>query len=194
MKNLIILFALFAITSCVDKKTKNLEIMKEEVLQFLQDEAFKENYEVNIFEFEAIDYDTINENFLDTLLLGNIAEKMEYFDILVDNNRQLAEIKIDAAKIIRNIDSDLFEIYKKDAQEYVDASKRYIDSLIYFSTIDSTIRKRIEERVEPKLYYRGKFFIKATFKDGEESENILDTTYHFFDTDLKYYNFYNNLY
>lgn len=182
----LILVTIILIVSCKDKTASNLETMKKEFETYIKDRAFADNGEVEIFQLDAISYDTISENYIDTLKLYSITLKINRFEKLVERKMELAKLKGQETRLIASLgDKTLVDIGKEDVRKYGDEAIEYLDSIQVYAETDSLIREKIKSRNNPKDFYEAKFFIKATAKVNGKSENILDTLNVYFNDQLK---------
>jgi Mg2+ and Co2+ transporter CorA len=188
MKKLLLTIVIGALLiSCKDNEESNLKKMKIELEKEIKDDAFKNNLKVEIYQLEAISYDTVTENYVDTLHIISASNNLQQFIELHESNMKLAKLKSNQIRIYRSIgSSSLEDIDREELQDYLDEAKRYLDSMKVYRNKDSSIREQIKKRSSPENVYRAKFFIKATThtKNGE-SNNNMDTTYIFFNKDLK---------
>ncbi|MDD2196838.1 MAG: hypothetical protein PHW91_06575 [Bacteroidales bacterium] len=174
------------VISCNDKTASNLEIMKKEFETQLKDKAFANNVEIEIFKLDAISYDTISENFIDTLKLYSINSKIDHFQKLAISSLELAKLKRQQLRLYASLgDKTLTDISREDLQKYIDKFTEYEDSIQFYAKSDSLIREKIKKRVEPKDFFQTKFFIKATSKEKDKRDNILDTINIYFNDQLK---------
>ena len=182
----LIIFTIILVISCKDKTTSNLEIMKKEFETQLKDKAFADNVEIEIFQLDAISYDTISENFIDTLKLYSINSKIDHFQKLAKSSLELAKLKGQQLRLYASLgDKTLNDISREDLQKYIDEAKEYQDSIQYYVKNDSLTKEKIKNRANPKDFYQTKFFIKATSKENDKSHNILDTINVYFNDQLK---------
>lgn len=189
IKILSIVLLLFC--SCNSRYERNLIKMSKEVQCYLKDKAFKENQTINILDIKLFEYDTLNENFLDSI---RILQNFTQFEDEKDLAEKYLELSSQAMKIAmlyamtNGTNNELTKMYLGDAQEHLEKAEIHKDKVIELRAIDSTIRNRIQERISPKPIYRVKSFLKAEIKDlntDKIKENILDTAYFFFNEDLK---------
>lgn len=175
-----------SILSCVDEYERNLQIMTDVSKQKLMDYAFKNNSKLEIFEFKALKYDTINQNLLDSFTLNKLALQHKYYLDIIKSSLELAKLKSNQAYLLNQIDSkQLAKMNLEDSNKEIEKAQLYNDSLKMIELKDSIIRNDISNRTNPELFFKYKFFIKATSITGTESSNILDTIYFVFDKDLK---------
>lgn len=186
--HLIILICLI-LFSCKDKRKDNLETMESDVKTFLNDQAFKDNYKLKIIEFKSFGYDTVNENYLDTLKLLSAMDMFDHFKKLTKNAIEIARLKNQQYQIYSSLgDKNLNDINKEDFEKAIKDANEYRDSMTKYNLLDSNIRERIIQRKKPENIYKAKFFIKATASKNGKDENMLDTLYIYFDKNIKIIN------
>lgn len=187
MKKIVTGILLFStLVGCKSATENNLIKMKASVEKSLNDNAFKENYKLNIMELKAISYDTVSENMLDTLLLIKYSDKMDHFLKLTELTLDQARDQGKNMRLYAMINSKtLTDMAKEDFDKLMEEAQNYQDSIKFYSDIDSITRNRIKARLKPNDIYRAKFFLKATVNKENKSENFLDTVNYYFDKDLK---------
>jgi hypothetical protein len=182
----IVLFFVLLFYGCKDKKQQNSELMEQSFRKDLFDIAFSNNSKLEIFELNSLGYDTLNENFIDTLKIIEAKEQINKFDQLANANIDIIKSNLQLAKLYLSLGSETLSIqYKDNAKDYANKSQDYLDSMAHYIKVDSLIRKKINERKNPEIIFRSKYFLKATFSKDSVSQNILDTLFIYFDKNLK---------
>lgn len=182
----IVLFFVLLFYGCKDKKQQNSELMEQSFRKYLFDNAFSNNSKLDIFELNSLGYDTLNENFIDTLKIIDAKKQINKFDQLANLNIDIIKKNLQLAKLYMSLGSETLSIqYKDNAKDYANKSQEYLDSMAHYIEVDSLIRKKINERTNPEIIFRSKYFLKATFSKDSVSQNILDTLFIYFDKNLK---------
>lgn len=182
----LILFALILLNSCKDKKTENLQTMKKQFEASLNDKAFSDNAQIKILELNAISYDTLDENYIDTLKILDAYSKYDHFKKLTDITIERAQLEGQKMRLNSLIGSQtLTDISREDLNKYIQQANSYKDSMIYYLQVDSIIKARISNRKTPENIYQAKIFLKATYSKEGKSENILDTMKVHYDKDFR---------
>lgn len=194
MKNIAFAFLFLCIfISCKSEYEQNLEKMKETCQSYLKDKAFKENQTMEFFEFTPIEYITKDENYIDTIKSNRCYDKIEYYDKLIEYQLDLLKSKARQAQLYNGMlgfNHNISKMTREDVKDLEKEGKEYIDSMRYYIAQDSLIQLRIANRKFPKPVYLYKGFIKATSKDNnsDKTENMADTIYYLFDSELKMVN------
>ena len=194
MKNIAFAFLFLCIfISCKSEYEQNPEKMKETCQSYLKDKAFKENQTMEFFEFTPIEYITKDENYIDTIKSNRCYDKIEYYDKLIEYQLDLLKSKARQAQLYNGMlgfNHNISKMTREDVKDLEKEGKEYIDSMRYYIAQDSLIQLRIANRKSPKPVYLYKGFIKATSKDNnsDKTENMADTIYYLFDSELKMVN------
>lgn len=179
------IICLLPILSCSNRYEKNLQQMTSNVKQMLLDEAFKNNKKLNILEIKVLRYDTISENYVDSIRLKAIGFQFNYYNNVIQSTLKLAKLKQQQAYLYNELNiKDIAKMNLDESNADVEKAKVLSDTLKLFALQDSLIRVKIMNRVNPKIFFKAKAFIKATESDDKESKNTLDTLYYIFDKDL----------
>lgn len=172
----IILSALILLSSCKDKKAENLQMMKKQFEASVNDKAFSDNAQIKILELNAISYDTLNENYIDTLKILDAYSKYERFEKLTKITIERAQLEGQKMRLNSLIGSKtLTDISREDLNKYIQQANSYKDSMMFYSQVDSIIKAGISNRKTPDNIYQAKIFLKAIYSKDGKSENILDT-------------------
>lgn len=131
MKQLLFIILSFMVLSCQTEYEKNLDKMKKAHVEYLEEQAFKSNFEINILEYLPIEYKTKDENFLDTMRINENNEKMR---LLVEKTKQQYEKVKEAARecelyakvvgkddILSKMSIDKLEKEQKEIESYKDS-------------------------------------------------------------------------
>ncbi len=188
-KNIFYLILSLLLISCnlENKYEKNLQTMSDIFKQYMQDNAFKDNSTIDFLIFQPIKYDTVFSIVNDIRLMNAYLKEME---------RHNKQVKLNNLKIEREV--SLFNLCKlTNDRSGMNSSKRDITKLKkiqdkelkilddiskHMDEIDSIVK----QKDSTEIIYQLKVFVKATFKDKNgNSNNVLDTIYPFFDTNLK---------
>lgn len=182
MKKIIIAFiALLLLSSC---DYYRLKVIERKARNYMKDLSFKENSELKILEFQTIGYDTVDENFFDTVQAGVYSIKYDKYKKLFDIKFRQWQIKNDLANLSAGTGWEAIrETYINDSKEYGSEAKSYNDSMLLYEKL---MNARLNSwRFEPKSIYRYRVFWKATITDKDGySKNYMDSIPFFFDESL----------
>lgn len=195
MKQLLFIILSFMVLSCQTEYEKNLNKMKKAHVEYLEEQAFKNNLEINILEYLPIEYKTKDENFLDTMRINENNEKMR---LLVEKTKQQYEKVKEAARecelyakvvgkddILSKMSIDKLEKEQKEIESYK-------DSMLFYKKRDSLLWLRIDNRKYAKPVYLYKAYVKAVLKynDGR-TQNLADTLHPVMNSEYKVYDWRN---
>lgn len=195
MKQLLFIILSFMVLSCQTEYEKNLNKMKKAHVEYLEEQAFKNNFEINILEYLPIEYKTKDENFLDTMRINENNEKMR---LLVEKTKQQYEKVKEAARecelyakvvgkddILSKMSIDNLEKEQKEIESYK-------DSMLFYKERDSLLWLRIDNRKYAKPVYLYKAYVKAVLKynDGR-TQNLADTLHPVMNSEYKVYDWRN---
>lgn len=195
MKQLLFIILSFMVFSCQTEYEKNLNKMKKAHVEYLEEQAFKNNFEINILEYLPIEYKTKDENFLDTMRINENNEKMR---LLVEKTKQQYEKVKEAARecelyakvvgkddILSKMSIDKLEKEQKEIESYK-------DSMLFYKERDSLLWLRIDNRKYAKPVYLYKAYVKAVLKynDGR-TQNLADTLHPVMNSEYKVYDWRN---
>ena len=195
MKQLLFIILSFMVLSCQTEYEKNLNKMKKAHVEYLEEQAFKNNFEINILEDLPIEYKTKDENFLDTMRINENNEKMR---LLVEKTKQQYEKVKEAARecelyakvvgkddILSKMSIDKLEKEQKEIESYK-------DSMLFYKERDSLLWLRIDHRKYAKPVYLYKAYVKAVLKynDGR-TQNLADTLHPVMNSEYKVYDWRN---
>lgn len=195
MKQLLFIILSFMVLSCQTEYEKNLNKMKKAHVEYLEEQAFKNNFEINILEYLPIEYKTKDENFLDTMRINENNEKMR---LLVEKTKQQYEKVKEAARecelyakvvgkddILSKMSIDKLEKEQKEIESYK-------DSMLFYKERDSLLWLRIDNRKYAKPVYLYKAYVKAVLKynDGR-TQNLADTLHPVMNSEYKVYDWRN---
>lgn len=195
MKQLLFIILSFMVLSCQTEYEKNLNKMKKSHVEYLEEQAFKNNFEINILEYLPIEYKTKDENFLDTMRINENNEKMR---LLVEKTKQQYEKVKEAARecelyakvvgkddILSKMSIDKLEKEQKEIESYK-------DSMLFYKKRDSLLWLRIDNRKYAKPVYLYKAYVKAVLKynDGR-TQNLADTLHPVMNSEYKVYDWRN---
>ena len=195
MKQLLIIALSFMVLSCQTEYEKNLDKMKKAHIEYLEEQAFKNNFEINILEYLPIEYKTKDENFLDTMRINENNEKMR---LLVEKTKQQYEKVKEAARecelyakvvgkddILSKMSIDKLEKEQKEIESYK-------DSMLFYKERDSLLWLRIDNRKYARPVYLYKAYVKAVLKynDGR-TQNLADTLHPVMNSEYKVYDWRN---
>lgn len=195
MKQLLFIILSFIVLSCQTENEKNLNKMKKAHVEYLEEQAFKNNFEINILEYLPIEYKTKDENFLDTMRINENNEKMR---LLVEKTKQQYEKVKEAARecelyakvvgkddILSKMSIDKLEKEQKEIESYK-------DSMLFYKERDSLLWLRIDNRKYAKPVYLYKAYVKAVLKynDGR-TQNLADTLHPVMNSEYKVYDWRN---
>lgn len=195
MKQLLFIILSFMVLSCQTEYEKNLNKMKKAHVEYLEEQAFKNNFEINILEYLPIEYKTKDENFLDTMRINENNEKMR---LLVEKTEQQYEKVKEAARecelyakvvgkddILSKMSIDKLEKEQKEIESYK-------DSMLFYKKRDSLLWLRIDNRKYAKPVYLYKAYVKAVLKynDGR-TQNLADTLHPVMNSEYKVYDWRN---
>lgn len=195
MKQLLFIILSFMVLSCQTEYEKNLNKMKKAHVEYLEEQAFKNNFEINILEYLPIEYKTKDENFLDTMRINENNEKMR---LLVEKTKQQYEKVKEAARecelyakvvgkddILSKMSIDKLEKEQKEIESYK-------DSMLFYKKRDSLLWLRIDNRKYAKPVYLYKAYVKAVLKynDGR-TQNLADTLHPVMNSEYKVYDWRN---
>lgn len=195
MKQLLFIILSFIVLSCQTEYEKNLNKMKKAHVEYLEEQAFKNNFEINILEYLPIEYKTKDENFLDTMRINENNEKMR---LLVEKTKQQYEKVKEAARecelyakvvgkddILSKMSIDKLEKEQKEIESYK-------DSMLFYKERDSLLWLRIDNRKYAKPVYLYKAYVKAVLKynDGR-TQNLADTLHPVMNSEYKVYDWRN---
>lgn len=195
MKQLLFIILSFMVLSCQTEYEKNLNKMKKAHVEYLEEQAFKNNFEINILEYLPIEYKTKDENFLDTMRINENNEKMR---LLVEKTKQQYEKVKEAARecelyakvvgkddILSKMSIDKLEKEQKEIESYK-------DSMLFYKKRGSLLWLRIDNRKYAKPVYLYKAYVKAVLKynDGR-TQNLADTLHPVMNSEYKVYDWRN---
>lgn len=195
MKQLLFIILSFIVLSCQTEYEKNLNKMKKAHVEYLEEQAFKNNFEINILEYLPIEYKTKDENFLDTMRINENNEKMR---LLVEKTKQQYEKVKEAASecelyakvvgkddILSKMSIDKLEKEQKEIESYK-------DSMLFYKERDSLLWLQIDNRKYAKPVYLYKAYVKAVLKynDGR-TQNLADTLHPVMNSEYKVYDWRN---
>ena len=195
MKQLLFIILSFMVLSCQTEYEKNLNKMKKAHVEYLEEQAFKNNFEINILEYLPIEYKTKDENFLDTMRINENNEEMR---LLVEKTKQQYEKVKEAARecelyakvvgkddILSKMSIDKLEKEQKEIESYK-------DSMLFYKERDSLLWLRIDNRKYAKPVYLYKAYVKAVLKynDGR-TQNLADTLHPVMNSEYKVYDWRN---
>lgn len=195
MKQLLFIILSFMVLSCQTEYEKDLNKMKKAHVEYLEEQAFKNNFEINILEYLPIEYKTKDENFLDTMRINENNEKMR---LLVEKTKQQYEKVKEAARecelyakvvgkddILSKMSIDKLEKEQKEIESYK-------DSMLFYKKRDSLLWLRIDNRKYAKPVYLYKAYVKAVLKynDGR-TQNLADTLHPVMNSEYKVYDWRN---
>lgn len=195
MKQLLFIILSFMVLSCQTEYEKNLDKMKKAHVEYLEEQAFKSNFEINILEYLPIEYKTKDENFLDTMRINENNEKMR---LLVEKTKQQYEKVKEAARecelyakvvgkddILSKMSIDKLEKEQKGIESYK-------DSMLFYKERDSLLWLRIDNRKYARPVYLYKAYVKAVLKynDGR-TQNLADTLHPVMNCEYKVYDWRN---
>ena len=195
MKQLLFIILSFMVLSCQTEYEKNLNKMKKAHVEYLEEQAFKNNFEINILEYLPIEYKTKDENFLDTMRINENNEKMR---LLVEKTKQQYEKVKEAARecelyakvvgkddILSKMSIDKLEKEQKEIESYK-------DSMLFYKERDSLLWLRIDNRKYAKPVYLYKAYVKAVLKDNDgRPQNLADTLHPVMNSEYKVYDWRN---
>lgn len=195
MKQLLIIILSFMVFSCQTEYEKKLDKMKKAHVEYLEEQAFKNNFEISILEYIPIEYKTKDENFLDTMRINENNEKMR---LLVEKTKQQFEKVKEAARecelyakvagkddILSKMSIDKLEKEQKEIESYK-------DSMLFYKERDSLLWLRIDNRKYSRPVYLYKAYVKAVLKynDGR-TQNLADTLHPVMNSECKVYDWRN---
>lgn len=195
MKQLLIIILSFMVFSCQTEYEKKLDKMKKAHVEYLEEQAFKNNFEINILEYIPIEYKTKDENFLDTMRINENNEKMR---LLVEKTKQQFEKVKEAARecelyakvagkddILSKMSIDKLEKEQKEIESYK-------DSMLFYKERDSLLWLRIDNRKYSRPVYLYNAYVKAVLKynDGR-TQNLADTLHPVMNSECKVYDWRN---
>ena len=195
MKQLLIIILSFMVFSCQTEYEKKLDKMKKAHVEYLEEQAFKNNFEINILEYIPIEYKTKDEHFLDTMRINENNEKMR---LLVEKTKQQFEKVKEAARecelyakvagkddILSKMSIDKLEKEQKEIESYK-------DSMLFYKERDSLLWLRIDNRKYSRPVYLYKAYVKAVLKynDGR-TQNLADTLHPVMNSECKVYDWRN---
>lgn len=195
MKQLLIIILSFMVFSCQTEYEKKLDKMKKAHVEYLEEQAFKNNFEINILEYIPIEYKTKDENFLDTMRINENNEKVR---LLVEKTKQQFEKVKEAARecelyakvagkddILSKMSIDKLEKEQKEIESYK-------DSMLFYKERDSLLWLRIDNRKYSRPVYLYKAYVKAVLKynDGR-TQNLADTLHPVMNSECKVYDWRN---
>lgn len=195
MKQLLIIILSFMVFSCQTEYEKKLDKMKKAHVEYLEEQAFKNNFKINILEYVPIEYKTKDENFLDTMRINENNEKMR---LLVEKTKQQFEKVKEAARecelyakvtgkddILSKMSIDKLEKEQKEIESYK-------DSMLFYKERDSLLWLRIDNRKYSRPVYLYKAYVKAVLKynDGR-TQNLADTLHPVMNSECKVYDWRN---
>ena len=191
MKQLLIIALSFMVLSCQTEYEKNLDKMEKAHIKYLEEQAFKNNFEIKILEYVPVEYKTRDENFLDTMRINENNEKMR---LLVEKTKQHFENLKEAARAselytsVAGKDNILSKISIDKIEKEQKAMESYKDSMLFYKERDSLLWLRIDNRKSPKPVYLYKAYLKAVLKynDGR-TQNLADTLHPIMNSECKVY-------
>lgn len=195
MKQLLIIILSFMVFSCQTEYEKKLDKMKKAHVEYLEEQAFKNNFEINILEYIPIEYKTKDENFLDTMRINENNEKMR---LLVEKTKQQFEKVKEAARecelyakvagkddILSKMSIDKLEKEQKEIESYK-------DSMLFYKERDSLLWLRIDNRKYSRPVYLYKAYVKAVLKHNDgRTQNLADTLHPVMNSECKVYDWRN---
>lgn len=163
MKRYIFLILIY-LFSC--NKTKEDLCLKidEGIRKSIEDEAFRGNYNYQIFELKTSDFTNIDGAGKDSLMRLNIYDQFDYYKKMFSAQKDLVEAELELARAAES--SGLMAL--KDTQirlamKESDILKAYSDTLRILTIQDSIIAKSSKVSLESnENYYYSKTFLKAT--------------------------------
>ena len=81
--------------------------------------------------------------------------------------------------------NDLLENEKKEGLDKIEESKKILAKIKGIMNEDSLLRLKMKNTNNPIKIYRMTAFLKATYKNGKDSTNVMDTLQYFFDENIK---------
>ncbi len=171
-----------------NKKINDIETMKSNLIQYMNDNAFKENGKLTIYKFEIIKVDTVSKNLVDSaFIISEITLKLK--ELVTQGQYSIAKAKqYKALYELSSLADQPSSEYRDEMKKYAKEANLYSDSITYFNKILDSIRYGISKNVNKSNIYEMKSFIKATLYINKDSVNILDTTFYYFNKDFKVYN------
>jgi len=189
MKKLLLLsLIVLCLASCKSEYEKNIQKMETVIKDDFENRAFKNNFSVDFLEFKTLSYDTINQNDIDLLCckhkMDTFYSKTEHYELLVKKLGNMVDI-IYLHKSLGN--NDLARIEKRRAEELsieVKELQAFLNRLLVEAAV---LKDSATNRKNPQLFFESKTYVKAIFTQNNDktTENIVDTLFHVFDTNLK---------
>lgn len=184
MKYLLLTISLFLLIIGCNSKEKDIDKMKKDLVQYINDDSFKNNEKVVIYKFDILKIDTIKKSLCDSNLYYfiNQSESDRYLQLsnllVLRDKEQL--IKLQIQKITNSISkSDIDEV--KDDDKLL---KSYSDTIRMINNYIDSMRKEISKKPNNDNVYKLKTLMKLTIFKNNDSTNYLDTSYFYFDKKL----------
>ncbi|RWU10645.1 hypothetical protein [Pedobacter chitinilyticus] len=167
--------------SCKDKKTEGIEKMTDTINKHIDDGLFKENVTTTLREVTFLSVDTLTENTLDTLRQVKNQEKIDNFLSETRQYQSLMKNELSQMRLQKSLGwTVLFNNTKNDFEEHQGKAKALLDSINAYENTNQKIKNRIKTNKNPKPVYEMKMLIKLTMNKGNESHNLLDTSFYHF--------------
>ena len=182
-KYLLLALIVLMAAACTNQYERNLQRMGDGVKKYFEDEAFKNDGKVEFLEFKTVSYDTINENLLDSFRLNFIRAKIDSHDSDYEELMKKVKKKYYEASLYKSAGlQDIAKHELEGVQEYLDRAEEQMMEINRLLAMDSAICVSIQNRKNPAIFYRIKYFAKMTLLDKETgSKNLMDTLYLVFD-------------
>ena len=173
----------FILISC-NSKEKDIEKMKKDLIQYINDDSFKYNEKVVIYKFDILKVDTINRSLCDSNLYFFINQRdIDRFlnlsnSIVLKGKENLLQIQINnltntsSKSILNNMEDDKKLIIS------------YGDSIKYINKFIDSMRFEISKKPNNEKVYKLKTLLKLTDYKHGDSTNLLDTSNFYFDKRL----------
>ena len=175
--------------SCKNEREKNIDKMSSYVKTCFNDNAFKYNEVFNFIEFKPMDYVIKPETYIDSIHLSRNLEKLNMYNELLGTQNELLKNKRHQYELYANLfgpNDPLSKIEKEEFEDLLKEGKEYCDSINYYVKQDSLINQKIKANTKPDSIYMFKVFVKGTATSkNNETTNVCDTFYYFFNKELK---------
>lgn len=183
MKRILFLLVLCSCQPDQNKLREDLRVeFENKVKKAIEDQAFKENTKLKLYEFRVLTVDTVSQLSVDSQYRYKALERITFYSKMLENSTSLVKINQSQARLYMEMGSkSLAQNALDESGEYLDKASVYRDSMLYYSRIDSLLKKKSELNTKPDLAFVSKAFIKATFFEKQDSSNMLDTAIYFFD-------------
>lgn len=191
MKRILTLFFVVFIAliySCKSEDEKASGIMISQIKKHIEDSAFKDNVELEIYEFDFLGYDTIDNTFplkVDRIFYDRKIKAFESeIEELKAEMEEHGKKMVDAAVFGTN--NPLSKLHEGRMHGKIASATKLYDSIYHYLELDSIAEVEIEANENPAEWYFARVFFKATaIEKNGASENIMDTIRYVFDENKK---------